>query len=123
MGVITLQDDLIHAAQAISMSMYACMCDATLMNHALCRQVQMLGDCIRKTIADFNKQASDLHTSFDAVCEAYEVANAAVAEGIRALGQPYLITSKIAPSIDRRGCYTVTTTPCGYEAEVNTEQV
>lgn len=81
----------------------------------------MLGDCVRKTINDFNKHASDLHTSFDAICEAYEVANAAVAEGV--LGQPYLITSKIAPSVDRRGRYTVTTTPCGYEAQVNTEQV
>lgn len=83
----------------------------------------MLADGVRKKVANFQQHASDLHTSLDAVTAAYDAANAAaIAAGMNG-HKPCLITSKIGPTVDRRGCYQVTTTPCGYEPHISNEQV
>ena len=95
--------------------------DEMLTHDAFCRTVQLLGDHIRKIIGSFRDYASNLYTTFTTICEAYEVANAAAASS--QLGHPYLITSKTAPTLSRHGRYTVITEPCGYDAQVNTEQV
>lgn len=80
----------------------------------------MLGDCMRKSIPDLDQHASKLCTSLDAIRDAYAAARDAASS---VQGPCHLITSKGDPVINRRGCYTVTTTPCGYSAIVNNEQV
>lgn len=83
----------------------------------------MLGNSVLKTIPDFCEHASDLHTSFDAVCDAYRAANEADEEAAQGLGHSFLVKCIRKPSLSERGHYSVITAPCGYEAKVYSEQV
>ena len=96
---------------------------AAMMNQVCCRTVQMLADGVYKKVEGFDEHVSDLHTSFDAVKAAYDAANEAAIAAGRDGQSPCLVSSKTAPTLDQYGCYKVTTTPCGYDPQIDTDQV
>ncbi|KAK9810814.1 hypothetical protein WJX73_009499 [Symbiochloris irregularis] len=82
------------------------------------RDIQMLGDCVRKTIADFTAWARLHRTDLDAIRDAYSAADAFNAPS---RGHQCLVTCKQWPEL-RKDKYTVVTQPCGYRATVQNEQ-
>ena len=82
----------------------------------------MLGNMLQKTIPNFSAYALRQHTSLDAITKAYQSAGK-LGEGGSQPDQPCLIQYQELPEVSRHDCYRVTTGPCGFEPQLESEAV
>ena len=82
----------------------------------------MLGNTLQKTIPRFSIYSLKQNNSLDAIRKAYQSAGK-LGRGNDWQDQPCLIQYQELPEVSRHDCYRVTTGPCGFDPQVESEAV